>query len=84
MFTVVKESLSIVMVSLVSLAFSSATRMEVISASSTIARETYLFWHGLWILCGRPETGQVAMRFTHNNYHYKIRKIKNETRYRAK
>ena len=37
-----------------------------------------LFWHGLWILCGKPETGQVAriMRFTHNNYQYKIRKFR--------
>ena len=44
------------------------------------------FWHGLWILCGKPETGQVAMimRFTRNNYHYKIIKIKNESSSRAK
>ena len=36
--------------------------------------------------CGKTETGQVAriMRFTRNNYHYKIRIIKNESRSRAK
>ena len=52
----------------------------------SIAREKSLFWHGLWILCGKPETGQVAriMKFRRNNYHYKIRKIKNESRSRAK
>ena len=45
-----------------------------------------LFWHGLWILCGKPETGQIAriMRFTRNNYNYKIRKMKNESRSRAR
>ena len=34
----------------------------------------------------KPETGHVAriMRFTCNNYHYKIRKMKNESRSRAK
>ena len=52
----------------------------------SIAREKSLFWHGLWILCGKPETGQVVriMRFTRNNYHYKIEKIKSESRSRAK
>ena len=42
----------------------------------SIAREKSSLWHGLWILCGTPETGQVAsiMRFMRNNYHYKIRK----------
>ena len=52
----------------------------------SIAHEQSLFWHGLWILCGKPETRQVAsiMRFTRNNYHYKIRKMKNESRSRAK
>ena len=52
----------------------------------SIAREKSLFWHGLWIFCGKPETGQVAriMRFTRNNYHHKIRKVKNESRSRAK
>ena len=53
---------------------------------NTSIKSKSLFWHGLWILCGKPETGQVAriMRFTRNNYHYKIREIKNESRSRAK
>ena len=44
----------------------------------SIAYEKSLFWHGLWIRCGKPETGQVAriMSFTRNNYHYKRRKIR--------
>ena len=52
----------------------------------SIAHEKSLFWHGLWILCGKPETVQVARitRFTRNNHHYKIIKIKNECRSRAK
>ena len=61
-------------------------RMSGWNINMSIAREKSLFWHGLWILCGKPETGQVAMimRFTHNNYHYKIRKIKNESRSRRR
>ena len=61
-------------------------RMSGWNIDMSIAREKSLFWHGLWILCGKPETGQVAriMRFTSNNYHYKIRKIKNESRSHAK
>ena len=52
----------------------------------TTACEKSLFWHRLWILCGKTETGQVAriLRFTRNKYHYKIRKIKNDRRSRAK
>ena len=42
MFTAVKESVRIVIVSLVSLAFSSATGMAVISASSTDAESLSL------------------------------------------
>ena len=59
-------------------------RMSGYNIDISIAHEKYLFWHGLWILCGKPETGQVAriMRFTCNNY--KIRKMKNESRSRAK
>ena len=61
-------------------------RMSGWNIDMSIAREKYLFWHGLWILYGKPETWQVAriMRFTRNNYHYKIRKIKNESRSCAK
>ena len=61
-------------------------RMSDWKIDMSIAREKYLFWHGLWILCGKPETGQVVriMRFMRNNYHYKIRKMKNESRSRAK
>ena len=52
----------------------------------SIVREKSLFWHGLLIFCGKPETGQVVsiMRFTRNNYHYMIRKMKNESRPGAK
>ena len=52
----------------------------------SIALEKSLFWHGLLRLCSKPETGQVAriIRFTRNHYHYKIRKMKNESRSRAK
>ena len=51
-------------------------RMSGWNIDMSIAREKSLFWHGLWILCGKPETGQVAMimRFTRNNDHYKIKK----------
>ena len=61
-------------------------RMSGWNIDMSIAREKYLFGHGLWIHCCKPETGQVAriMRFTRNNYHYKIRKMKNESRSRAK
>ena len=52
----------------------SPVRMSGWNIDMSIAREKSLFWHGLWILCGKAETGQVAriMRFTRNNYHYKI------------
>ena len=52
----------------------------------SIAREKSLFWHGLCILCSKPERGQVtrSMTFTRNNDQYKIRKMKNEIRSRAK
>ena len=61
-------------------------RMSGWNIDMSIARGKSLFCHGLWILCSKPETGHVAriMRFTRNNYHYKIRKIKNESRSRAK
>ena len=43
-------------------------------------REKSLFWHRIWIECGRPKTGAVAesMRRTRAAYHYAIRKIKKE------
>ena len=48
----------------------------------SITCEQSLFWHGLWKLCGKHET--VIMRFTRNNYNYKINKMNNESRSRAK
>ena len=41
-------------------------------------REKSLFWHKIWIDCGRPKTGVVAgiMRKTRLAYHYAIRKVK--------
>ena len=55
-------------------------------ADMSIAYEKYLIWHGLWILCNKTGTEQVAriMRFTRNNYHYKIRKMKYASRSGAK
>ena len=44
-------------------------------------RQRSLFWHGLWVECGRPRSGEVAecMRRTRANYHRAIRQIrKNE------
>ena len=42
------------------------------------AREKSLFWHNIWMECGRPKTGVVAdiMRQTRLAYHYSIRKVK--------
>jgi hypothetical protein len=41
-------------------------------------REKSLFWHKMWLDCGRPRTGTVAdvMRRTRASYHYAIRKVK--------
>jgi len=41
-------------------------------------RQKSMFWHGIWVDCGRPRTGQVAdcMRRTRAAYHYAIRCIK--------
>ena len=58
-------------------------RMSVWNINMSIVCEKYLFWHGLWIRCGKTETGHVGM-ITRNNYHYNIRKMKNESRSRAK
>ena len=43
-------------------------------------REKSIFWHGLWIDCGKPRCGQVAdiMRRTRAAYHYAIRRIKRD------
>ena len=41
-------------------------------------RQTSIFWHNMWIQCGRPRTGLVAdiMRRTRAKYHYTIRSVK--------
>ena len=43
-------------------------------------RERSLFWHKIWIDCGRPRDGEVAncMRRTRAAYHYAIRKVRKE------
>ena len=44
-------------------------------------RQKSLFWHNIWIDCGRPRNGPVAdcMRRTRASYHYAIRPVrKNE------
>jgi hypothetical protein len=37
-----------------------------------------MFWHKIWIDCGRPRTGTVAdiMRRTRASYHYAVRSVK--------
>jgi len=41
-------------------------------------REKSLFWHKLWIDCGRPRSGAVAdsMRRTRARYHYALRQVR--------
>jgi len=41
-------------------------------------RDKSLFWHNIWIDCGRPREGYVAdcMRRTRASYHYAIRRVK--------
>ena len=41
-------------------------------------RSISLFWHNIWLECGKPETGAVAdsMRRSIATYHYAIRKIR--------
>ena len=41
-------------------------------------RQASLFWHHLWIQCGRPHNGQIAdvMRSTRAKYHYRLRWVK--------
>jgi exonuclease III len=43
-------------------------------------RQKSLFWHGLWVDCGRPRNGVVAdcMRRTRADYHYAVRQVKRE------
>jgi len=43
-------------------------------------REKSMFWHRLWIECGRPHTGTVAscMRRARASYHYAIRQVKKD------
>ena len=41
-------------------------------------RHRSLFWHNIWIECGKPHTGPIAdiKRKTMSAYHYAIRKVK--------
>jgi len=41
-------------------------------------REQSLFWHNIWMDCGRPDSGHVAdiMRRTRAAYHYTIRHVR--------
>jgi hypothetical protein len=41
-------------------------------------RQRSMFWHKIWIDCGRPRTGTVAdnMRHTRASYHYAVRSVK--------
>ena len=43
-------------------------------------RQKSLFWHGIWIDCGRPKNGPVAdcMRRTRAAYHYAIRCVRKQ------
>jgi Reverse transcriptase (RNA-dependent DNA polymerase) len=43
-------------------------------------RDESLFWHGIWLDCGRPREGVVAsiMRRTRAAYHYSIRHVNKE------
>ena len=48
--------------------------------------DTSLFWHDIWVQCGRPHNGEVAdiMRRTRSRYHYAVRYvIKEETRIKS-
>ena len=42
------------------------------------ARNESIFWHNLWVECGRPHTGAVAdcMRRTRAAYHYAVRYVR--------
>lgn len=43
-------------------------------------REKSMFWHKMWLDCGRPKTGSVAdsMRRTRAAYHYAIRRVRRD------
>jgi hypothetical protein len=43
-------------------------------------RDKSLFWHRIWVDCGRPRSGAVAdsMRRTRAAYHYAVRQIKKD------
>jgi hypothetical protein len=43
-------------------------------------RQKSLFWHRLWVDCGRPRNGVVAdcMRRIRANYHYAVRQVKRD------
>jgi len=43
-------------------------------------RQKSIFWHGLWVECGRSRTGAVAdcMRRTRASYHYAIRQVRKD------
>ena len=45
-------------------------------------RRLSLFWHGIWVDCGRPRSGHVAdmMRKTRLAYHYAIRNARRHER----
>ena len=41
-------------------------------------RQKSLFWHGIWVDCGRPRNGAVAdcMRRSQASYHYALRQVR--------
>jgi len=41
-------------------------------------RQNSMFWHNLWVDCGRPHCGAVAdiMRRTRATYHYAVRSVR--------
>jgi len=45
------------------------------------ARDKSMFWHNIWLECGRPREGLVAdiIRRTRAQYHYAVRNIKNNS-----
>ena len=49
-------------------------------------REASLFWHWIWIECGRPRNGVIAdvMRSARAKYHYTVRKLKKEADQRVR
>jgi hypothetical protein len=43
-------------------------------------REKSMFWHNIWVDCGRPHVGPAAdcMRRTRASYHYAIRQVRKD------